>query len=130
MKKKYKRPDLPDHPNFAEFADMILDRGLFFDMHVFPFFYKCDYCNIEYDFIGKTESSGEDTEHILDTLKINKGLWPGTIHFSSGGNTDELAKKYFSMMRREDIEKLYNMYIIDFEMFDYSPDEFIKLGMP
>ena len=40
MKTQYRRPDLPEHPNFAEFADMILDQGPLFNPHVMPFYYR------------------------------------------------------------------------------------------
>ena len=61
-------------------------------------------------------------------MGVDKSLWPGKLNYSSGGKTEELAKKYFSQMRKEDIEKLYEMYFLDFEMFGYSPEDFIALG--
>ena len=42
-------------------------------------------------------------------------------HKSSGGSTRELAMKYFSELSLETVEKLYEVYKVDFEMFGYSP---------
>jgi len=130
MKTQYRRPDLPEHPNFAEFADMILDQGPLFNPHVMPFYYRCDYCNIHYNFIGHMETAKEDNTFIMEILGLNKDLWPGRLHASSitGESTEELARKFFSLMRKKDIENLYKMYLIDFELFAYSPDQFIALG--
>ena len=76
------------------------------------------------------ETAKEDNEFIMETVGLNKDLWPGRLHASSstGGSTEELARKYFSLMRKKDIEKLYKMYLIDFELFAYSPEPFIALG--
>ena len=90
--------------------------------------HRCDYCNIPYNFIGHIETAKEDNEFIMETVGLNKDLWPGRLHASSGGSTEELARKYFSLMRKKDIENLYKMYLIDFELFAYSPDQFIALG--
>ena len=61
-------------------------------------------------------------------MGVDKALWPGKLHSSSGGKTEDLAKKYFRQMSKKEIEKLYKMYKIDFEMFGYSPDNFLALG--
>ena len=42
-------------------------------------------------------------------------------HVSSGGGTNELARKYFSQLSLDTVKKLYNIYQVDFEMFGYSP---------
>ena len=39
-----------------------------------------------------------------------------------------LAMKYFSELNIETARRLYELYKVDFEMFDYSPDEYIKLS--
>ena len=37
-----------------------------------------------------------------------------------------LAKKYFSELSIETAMKLHKLYKVDFEMFDYSPDEYLN----
>ena len=49
-------------------------------------------------------------------------------HVSSGGSTEDLAKKYFSELDITMVKKLYDLYKVDFEMFDYSPDEYFKVA--
>ena len=43
-------------------------------------------------------------------------------HKSSGGGTDELARKYFEQLDRQTVDELYEFYKVDFEMFGYSPE--------
>ena len=49
-------------------------------------------------------------------------------HVSSGGSTKDLAKKYFSELDKTMVRKLYEFYKVDFEMFDYNPDEYFKVA--
>ena len=49
-------------------------------------------------------------------------------HVSSGGSTKDLAKNYFSELDIRMVKELYELYKVDFEMFDYSPDEYFKVA--
>ena len=49
-------------------------------------------------------------------------------HVSSGGSTKDLAKNYFSELDVTMVKKLHEFYKVDFEMFDYSPDEYFKVA--
>ena len=44
---------------------------------------------------------------------------------SSGGNTEDLARKYFKRLDNV-ARQLYQRYEVDFEMFGYSVESFIK----
>ncbi len=37
------------------------------------------------------------------------------------------AKEYMSELDQDQIQKLYELYLPDFEIFGYSPDEYFKL---
>ena len=43
---------------------------------------------------------------------------------SAGGSTAKVSKEYFSMLDNTTVERLYNIYKIDFEMFGYSFQEY------
>ena len=45
-----------------------------------------------------------------------------------GGSTNELARKYFSELDINTTKQLYELYKVDFEMFDYSPEEYFELS--
>ena len=44
---------------------------------------------------------------------------------SGGGSTRSLARKYFGQLDRDLVMKLYKFYQVDFEMFGYSPEEYL-----
>ena len=47
-------------------------------------------------------------------------------HRSHGGSSDDLALKYFSIVHESRTKLLYEVYKMDFLMFDYDPDPFFK----
>ena len=47
---------------------------------------------------------------------------------SSGGNTYSLAHKYFSQLDLETITNLYDLYKVDFELFDYIPNDYFEIA--
>ena len=64
-------------PNFDQFIEFVLDKkrnlhkrpmGDNADPHLNFFWRKCDMCNIEYDVIGKAETSKEDLEFIFSKV--------------------------------------------------------------
>ena len=45
---------------------------------------------------------------------------------SSGESSEELATKLFANLSRKLVRKLHELYKVDFEMFDYDYQEFLK----
>ena len=43
-----------------------------------------------------------------------------------GGNTYELAGKYFGLLDKKVVMKLFQLYRVDFEMFGYTVDTFLN----
>ena len=48
-------------PTFSDFVKFLLKNGPYFNQHVWPFFYKCGYCELPYQYIGKTGDTGDST---------------------------------------------------------------------
>ena len=64
-------------PNFDQFIEFVLDtkrnlnkkpNELMVDPHLNFFWRQCDMCNIQYDVIGKAETSREDHEFIFTNV--------------------------------------------------------------
>lgn len=119
--------------NFSNFAQMILDVsakkcrspnkcGL--DKHWRPFISRCGYCDVPYKIIAKAENFEADQKFIGHMANVT--FEKIESHVSSGGSTKSLAKKYFSELETDVVLKLYKIYQVDFEMFQYSPDLFIE----
>ena len=98
------------------------------DIHVMPFWKRCDTCNLDYRFIGKMETFSQDAKFIMEKVGINdpKIVLEDKVHAGSRKQTDEMAKKLFTHLPNEMIEKLYDLYKIDFEMFDYEYKQYIS----
>ena len=47
---------------------------------------------------------------------------------SSGGNTEDLTRKYFALLSKRDIQRLFERYRDDFEAFGYTHEEYLELG--
>ena len=47
-------------------------------------------------------------------------------HVSSGESTEEMTKILFTKLPNELIEKLYDLYKLDFQMFDYEYKQYLS----
>jgi len=118
------------YPRFHEFLEFILNRELRFDdEHWAPYFMSCSPCHIPYNFIGHFESLYWDIHLLASKTNLTKQWDDPTDYFQSGTNMD-IVKEYYSLVDRDTIRKLYKRYEIDFELFGYSPDEYIAMGKP
>ena len=50
------------------------------------------------------------------------------MHQSHGGSSDDLALQYFSMINKSSTKFLYEMYKMDFLMFNYDPTPYFKIS--
>ena len=67
---EYRQPDNrfdPETPILSEFVNMILSEpGAMNDVHIQPYWKRCDFCRVHYDVIGKTETFQDDMKYILE----------------------------------------------------------------
>ena len=95
------------------------------DIHLTPFYRRCDYCNIDYDFIGKVETFNEDVKFIFEKSGLNKTLknqYNKQKHANAPHDNTRISL-YFKDVDYDKIMKLYRFYQIDFEMFDYDLED-------
>ena len=106
----------------------------------------CDFCEINYDIIGRVESLEDDLMYIAHRNNFTHLLPEDKNKFHvhpSGGNRfspapdlfkSDLMKKnrktekiihYFSMLNSSQLKGLYSMYQIDFEIFGYTEEPYI-----
>lgn len=106
---------------FEKFVKLIIKKKLDNDPHVKSFWKKCDMCRLNYDIIGKMTSFDQDSKFILEQAGIQLQM-NETHNSSSGDSSTSLARKYFSNLPKKMVDKLYEMYKIDFEMFHYKSE--------
>ena len=131
---------------FPEFVDHVLKecKHRACNEHWEPQYMHCNYCDIRYDMIGRVENLESDLEYIamvknfsrdLHTLKDNLHLHPSgvkrpetpTKSFMKKNNMTEKidkTKRYFMQLSTNQVNAIYNMYKIDFEMFGYSTEPY------
>ena len=84
-----------------------------------------------YNVIGTFETIKEDVEYIAQESKLNVNItsFPWTNkknHLITDTSQEPLSIKYFRQIDRDSIHKLYNIYKIDFEMFGYSVQDYLR----
>jgi len=118
------------YPRFSEFLDYLLDKDLRYDdEHWAPFYKECTPCHINYTFIGHFETLYWDV-HLLAHKTDLVELWDDPTDYFQSKTFHEVSREYFGQVEKEVIRSLYKRYKIDFELFGYSPDEYIAMGKP
>lgn len=95
------------------------------DIHWIPFYRRCDYCNIDYDFIGKVETFNEDVKFIFEKSGLDKTLkdqFKKQMHANAPHDNTRISS-YFKNVNYDKIMKLYHFFQIDFEMFGYNLED-------
>ena len=116
-------------PRFDLFVDYILSGKEDSDNHIQAYWRHCDVCHINYNIIGKTETSTDDNKYIFMKAGLNEVLDPFTQdHRSHSGNTTAVTKDLFSSLTKSQANALYAKYRMDFELFGYDAYEYINLA--
>ena len=120
-------------PDFIEFV-LKQHKENNVDVHVKTFAQNCQYCNIPYNVIGRMESFQEDVKYIIiknhleDILPLEETL---SFHRNQKGKSSKRAKEkkslqLFSQLAKSQIRQLYDIYKIDFKMFNYDASAYFK----
>ncbi|XP_049794372.1 carbohydrate sulfotransferase 8-like isoform X1 [Schistocerca nitens] len=115
-------------PTFEEFVRYLLDTDLsqWADDHWIPYYLYCTPCLLKYDVVAKVETLVRDQEFALRRA----GLWglvkPQWRHRAAVGGGAEAERRYFSQLTKAQVERLYEKYWLDFELFDYSPEKYVS----
>ncbi|XP_047740130.1 carbohydrate sulfotransferase 11 [Hyalella azteca] len=123
-------PPLPRMVDFKDFVQFLIDkikvpvvadRSSFnsYDVHWRPYFVNCGVCDLSYKYIIKMETWNEDLRYLLPKFNIGDEVHGNAL------NSANASYRYFKTLPRPLILQLYEIYKIDFEMFDYSLDEYL-----
>ncbi|NXU16228.1 CHST9 sulfotransferase, partial [Pardalotus punctatus] len=109
--------------SFQEFVSFIIANPPHtLDIHWKPMFLLCDPCDIHYDIVGKYETLGLDSEHVLKAIGAPESLqYPSLKRYGSEKRTNgDITLEYLRQLTSEQIEKLKKLYQMDFFLFNYS----------
>ena len=94
-----------------------------------PYIYKCFYCEVEYDVIGHLEEYEEDMLYIAMQQNLTSSLKDlSKVKNKTKRKNESTSMRildYVSQIPREAKEKLFQLYKVDFEMFDYEYTQFL-----
>lgn len=119
-------------PTFEEFVRYLINTDLVYyaDDHWMPYYLHCTPCLVDYDVIAKFETLERDQRYIIQKRKLEKKIEVSWKHLTKGKKTAETVKKYFATITKEQLLKLYEKYRIDFELFNYSIDDYLFYVKP
>lgn len=109
--------------SFQEFVSFIIAKPPHtLDIHWKPMFLLCDPCNIHYDIVGKYETLGLDSDHVLKVIGAPESMkYPSLKRYSSEKRTDgDITLEYLRHLTSEQIEKIKKLYEMDFFLFNYT----------
>ncbi|KAI5086457.1 carbohydrate sulfotransferase 11, partial [Silurus meridionalis] len=85
----------------------------------------CHPCLIHYDVVGKYESLAQDSRYVLKLAGAE-----GEVEFPASSKstrtTESMAAKFFNNISPFYQKKLYNLYRMDFLLFNYSTPTYLK----
>ncbi|XP_018022696.1 carbohydrate sulfotransferase 11-like [Hyalella azteca] len=98
-----------------------MDAFRSFDRHWRPYFLNCGACDLNYEYIVKMETWSEDLRYLLPKFNMDE---KNEVHENAKNSTD-VSYRYIRALPKQLILKLYEIYKIDFEMFDYSLNQYM-----
>lgn len=114
---------------FTEFAEYLVDpatkREAPLNEHWQTVNTLCHPCHIHYDVVGKYETLEEDADYVLKLAGV-----PDSLHFPSYAKstrtTDQMAAMFFKNISAQQQRQLYQLYKMDFLMFNYTSPSYLK----
>ncbi|XP_050576494.1 carbohydrate sulfotransferase 11-like isoform X1 [Bombus affinis] len=112
-------------PTFREFVQYLIHTDLanYGDDHWMPYYLYCTPCVIDYDILAKVETLWQDQIYTIHKLHLEDVIKPRWRH---SGGYQNASKIYFGQLNRELVQKFYEKFKLDFELFDYSPDDYYQ----
>lgn len=119
LPRKKRTADLPIFWEFVQYVIGIPPRS--FDEHWKPNYLFCSFCKIDYRAIVKHENLAEEEPELKIWMNVTN--LPEKHHHvirEKNISSKEITNKYFELLTDEDIFKLYQIYKLDFQMFNYT----------
>ncbi|XP_035257332.1 carbohydrate sulfotransferase 11 isoform X1 [Anguilla anguilla] len=115
---------------FAEFARYLADPATRRDgplnEHWAPVHSLCHPCHLRYDLVGKYETLEDDANYLLRLAGVAPRLrFPSFA--KSTRTTDQMAAAFFHNVSAQQQALLYQLYRLDFLMFNYSTPSYLQL---
>lgn len=122
------RSGKPVHASWKEFVRYLLDdkRRIYIDAHWQLFSKMCYPCDVAYHYIAKLETIYHDAQYISTLLKYD--MTPFFPVAKEKGRHDKWSteyQNYFKELSQDERERLYGMYMEQYDLFGYSKPNFL-----
>ncbi|KAJ8373647.1 hypothetical protein SKAU_G00042270 [Synaphobranchus kaupii] len=115
---------------FQEFAEYLVDPATLregpLNEHWETVYSLCHPCHIRYDLVGKYETLEDDSNYVLRLAGVGEYLRFPT-YAKSTRTTDQMAAEFFHNISARQQAQLYQLYKLDFLMFNYSTPSYLKV---
>uniref|UniRef100_A0A182W3R8 Carbohydrate sulfotransferase n=1 Tax=Anopheles minimus TaxID=112268 RepID=A0A182W3R8_9DIPT len=119
--------------SFRDFVQYIIDDVKYnngtiaLDIHWCPINNLCTPCLARYDFIVKLETYKQDVETMIKAANLQGIVKLAQVNQVRKDAVATLAMKYFSQITQQQMDSLYSIYEIDFELFGYSAETYFRI---
>ena len=96
------------------------------DDHWIPYYLYCTPCLLNYDIIAKVETMLRDQVYVIKVAGLQGLIKPRWQHKTYHEKGEDISKRYFSQLSKEEVKKLYELYQLDFELFDYDYEKYLE----
>ncbi|XP_076029929.1 carbohydrate sulfotransferase 11-like isoform X2 [Oratosquilla oratoria] len=118
----------PLGPTFIEFVKYVVTVRVD-DEHWRPYNLHCSLCYINYDFILRFENMYDESHHFITYINQTEKIKPRWDNPTKDGATNiDVSSQYFKQLPSYLIKLLIEKYRIDFDLFEYSYDEHLRLA--
>ncbi|KAK3877881.1 hypothetical protein Pcinc_017449 [Petrolisthes cinctipes] len=125
-------------PTFTQFLLKVKDdvesmwtgRKRPINQHWSPYWLLCAPCQLHYHLIAQVETFTRDQEYLIHLFHMEDqavNVHSHASNFDSYEGTDKATQHYFSQVPKELLNQIIQLYLPDFILFGYSPDEYLKL---
>ncbi|KAK3877880.1 hypothetical protein Pcinc_017448 [Petrolisthes cinctipes] len=125
-------------PTFTQFLMKVRDdvqkawqgKKIHVNQHWSPYWLVCAPCQLHYHLIAQVETFTRDQEYLIHLFHMEDqavNVHSHASNFDSYEGTDKATQHYFSQVPKELLNQIIQLYLPDFILFGYSPDEYLKL---
>ena len=88
---------------------------------------RCGLCDVDYDFVGKTETLSRDFYHVVSENGLQSAFSRSDAKVIKNPTKKEenRTSKYISQLSEELLEGLLELYRNDFLLFEYDIEEYM-----
>jgi len=123
-------------PTLDDFLEFILTdlTGQGFSSHWVPYWRMCTPCHFKYDMIGKLETGFDDFTYLWKKADLDSKAPIPWFHAGLTSEKDEeekhltKMKSFYSKVPRSTLIRVYEVYKLDFELFDYDFNQVLMLA--